>query len=724
MDTLKGEVVSVVYTDPESHFTVARLKSKQEPGLITVVGNIGAIAPGTELSLEGNWKFHPKFGRQFNIVSCVQNLPATIVGIKRYLSSGLVKGIGPVLAERMIKHFGNNALKVLDESPDKLLEVPGIGKKTLEKIVSSWDEQKEIRNVILFLQEHAIPPSFAVRIYRTYGKDSLKTIRERPYDLAYDVKGIGFKSADKIALKLGFSEYSIERIEAAIVYALFSLSEKGHVFYPKEGLISHVMKLLNLEDTELVEDAIRLLLEKKRIYIEDIDENIKDAVYLRHFYKWEVEIASRLKGIMSCATHQAEDSEKISGYINDFEKRYNISLSEEQREAILGACLNQVFIITGGPGTGKTTITRFIGHILKKMGLKIKLAAPTGRAAKRLQEATGLFASTIHRMLGFGPGGEFQYREDKKIKINALILDEVSMVDCHLFVNLLRALPLTSKLILIGDVNQLPSVGPGNVLKDLIESQVIPTKGLSKIYRQAKKSMIVVNAHRINQGKFPVRSKKEPPEADFFWVEEEDPKKVQQLIIHMVSQRIPKVYGFDPMKEVQVLTPMHKGDIGTAALNKLLQDNLNSSNKAKTYVLKGFRLGDRVIQTKNNYEKEVFNGDLGIIREVDLESGELIIDFDGRDVLYNQSELDEISLAYCISIHKSQGSEYPVVLFPVMIQHYIMLHKNLVYTALTRAKKLAVIFGSRKAMAIALKDVNKEHRYTNLKNRLKDMAIC
>ncbi|WP_461833503.1 SF1B family DNA helicase RecD2 [Desulfothermus sp.] len=724
MDTLKGEVVSVVYTDPETHFTVARLKSKQEPGLITVVGNIGAIAPGTELSLEGNWKFHPKFGRQFNIVSCVQNLPATIVGIKRYLSSGLVKGIGPVLAERMIKHFGNNALKVLDESPDKLLEVPGIGKKTLEKIVSSWDEQKEIRNVILFLQEHAIPPSFAVRIYRTYGKDSLKTIREKPYDLAYEVKGIGFKSADKIALKLGFSEYSIERIEAAIVYALFSLSEKGHVFYPKEGLISHVMKLLNLEDTKLVEDAIRLLLEKKRIYIEDIDENIKDAVYLRHFYKWEVEIASRLKGIMSCATHQAEDSEKISGYINDFEKRYNISLSEEQREAILGACLNQVFIITGGPGTGKTTITRFIGHILKKMGLKIKLAAPTGRAAKRLQEATGLFASTIHRMLGFGPGGEFQYREDKKIKINALILDEVSMVDCHLFVNLLRALPLTCKLILIGDVNQLPSVGPGNVLKDLIESQVIPTKGLSKIYRQAKKSMIVVNAHRINQGKFPVRSKKEPPEADFFWVEEEDPKKVQQLIIHMVSQRIPKVYGFDPMKEVQVLTPMHKGDIGTAALNKLLQDTLNSSNKAKTYVLKGFRLGDRVIQTKNNYEKEVFNGDLGIIREVDLESGELIIDFDGRDVLYNQSELDEISLAYCISIHKSQGSEYPVVLFPVMVQHYIMLHKNLVYTALTRAKKLAVIFGSRKAMAIALKDVNKEHRYTNLKNRLKDMAIC
>ncbi len=724
MDTLKGEVVSVVYTDPETHFTVARLKSKQEPGLITVVGNIGAIAPGTELSLEGNWKFHPKFGRQFNIVSCVQNLPATIVGIKRYLSSGLVKGIGPVLAERMIKHFGNNALKVLDESPDKLLEVPGIGKKTLEKIVSSWDEQKEIRNVILFLQEHAIPPSFAVRIYRTYGKDSLKTIRERPYDLAYDVKGIGFKSADKIALKLGFSEHSIERVEAAIVYALFSLSEKGHVFYPKEGLISHVMKLLNLEDTELVEDAIRLLLEKKRIYIEDIDENIKDAVYLRHFYKWEVEIASRLKGIMSCATHQAEDSEKISGYINDFEIRYNISLSEEQREAILGACLNQVFIITGGPGTGKTTITRFIGHILKKMGLKIKLAAPTGRAAKRLQEATGLFASTIHRMLGFGPGGEFQYREDKKIKINALILDEVSMVDCHLFVNLLRALPLTCKLILIGDVNQLPSVGPGNVLKDLIESQVIPTKGLSKIYRQAKKSMIVVNAHRINQGKFPVRSKKEPPEADFFWVEEEDPKKVQQLIIYMVSERIPKVYGFDPMKEVQVLTPMHKGDIGTAALNKLLQDTLNSSNKAKTYVLKGFRLGDRVIQTKNNYEKEVFNGDLGIIREVDLESGELIIDFDGRDVLYNQSELDEISLAYCISIHKSQGSEYPVVLFPVMIQHYIMLHKNLVYTALTRAKKLAVIFGSRKAMAIALKDVNKEHRYTNLKNRLKDMAIC
>ncbi len=504
---------------------MARLKSKGEPGLVTVVGNIGAVAPGTELSLKGKWRVHPKFGRQFNIVSWVQNLPATTVGIKRYLSSGLVKGVGPVLAERMIEHFGSSALKVLDESPEKLLEVPGIGKKTLDKIVTSWDEQKEIRNLILFLQEHSISPSFAVRIYKTYGKDSLRVIKEKPYELAYEVRGIGFKSADKIALNLGFSEHSIERIEAAVVYVLFSLSERGHVFYPKGDLISEVIKLLNLDDMGLVEDAIKLLLEKKRIYIEEIDEDIKDAVYLRHFYKWEVEIASRIKGIMSCGVIPPGHTEIIRKYITDFEKANNIELSDEQKEAILGACLNQVFIITGGPGTGKTTITRFIGNILKKMGLKVKLAAPTGRAAKRLQDATGLFASTIHRMLGFGPGGEFKYREDKKLKINALILDEVSMVDCHLLVNLLRALPLTCKLILVGDVNQLPSVGPGNVLEDLIESGRVPTKRLTKIYRQAKKSMIVINAHRINEGKFPVRSKLEPPKADFFGWKKKTPKR-------------------------------------------------------------------------------------------------------------------------------------------------------------------------------------------------------
>ncbi len=722
MDKLKGEVISVVFTSDETGFTVARLRSKQEPGLVTVVGNIGNIAPGTELSLEGHWKIHPKFGRQFHITNCVQHLPATIVGIKRYLSSGMIKGIGPVIAERMIDEFGTDTLKVLEECPEDLLKIQGIGKKVLKKITSSWEEHREVRNIILFLQEHGVPPSYAVKIYKTYGKDSFKVLKERPYDIAYDIRGIGFKTADKIALRLGFSEYSIERVQAAIVYVLFNISERGHVFYPKKDLIEEVCKLIEIEDKELILNAIELLVEKKRIHIEDItDKSIKEAVYLRHFYKWELEIASRLNQLLLSPPIQKLNKGNVASLITKLEEKSRIKLSEEQKRAVLEACLNPVHIITGGPGTGKTTITRFIGNILKEMGYNIKLAAPTGRAAKRLSEATGLYASTIHRLLGFGPGGDFQYKEDRKLKVSALVLDEVSMVDYNLFVHLLRALPLTCKLILIGDVNQLPSVGPGNILEDLIKSEVIPTTKLTKIYRQAKKSMIVINAHRINEGKFPIKSKNKPPEADFFWVEEEDPKKIQELILYMTTKRIPEVYGYDPLFDIQVLTPMHKGDIGTVSLNKLLQDNINPLSP-KHGSLKNFRLYDRVIQTKNNYEKEVFNGDLGIITYVDEEEGELVVSFDGKDVLYHQSELDEISLAYCISIHKSQGSEYPVVLFPVTTQHFIMLHKNLIYTALTRAKKLAVIFGSKKAMAIALKDLNREERYTNLINRLKSGA--
>ncbi len=720
METLFGEVISVVYSDPDTGFTVARLRSKHEPGMITIVGNIGNIAPGSELSLKGSWRMHPRFGRQFQAMSCVQNLPATTVGVRKYLSSGMLRGVGPVLASRLVDRFGKGVLDILDKSPERLLEIEGIGEKTLEKIKKSWEEQKEVRNIILFLQEHSVPPSFAVKIYKTYGQESIKVLRERPYDLAYDVKGIGFKSADKIALSLGFREDSPERIEAAVVYVLFSISERGHVFYPEDKLIQETSKLLNITELDYIKDAIISLEQKKKIYIEDISEqNIPRAVYLRHFYKWENEIAARIKSLMLSPSLDLKDEAYIRDLIHKLEKGSGITLSEEQTQAIIGACLSPVYIITGGPGTGKTTIIRFIGRILKEIGYKIRLGAPTGRAAKRLFEATGLYASTIHRLLGFGPGGSFEYGEEKKLKINGLILDEVSMVDCHLFVNLLRALPITCRLILVGDVNQLPSVGPGNILQDLLDSNMIPCTKLTTIYRQARKSLIVVNAHRINQGKFPIKSKDEPPKADFFWVEEEDPKRVQEMILYMVTERIPKVYHYNPLKDIQVLTPMHKGDIGTIELNKLLQERLNSSKRSRERSLKGYRLGDRVIQMRNNYEKEVFNGDLGVISEVDLESGEMMINFEGRDIPYHISELDEISLAYCISIHKAQGSEYPVVLFPVMVQHYIMLHKNLIYTALTRAKKLAVIFGSRKAMAIGLRDLNKEKRYTNLANRIK-----
>ncbi len=715
MDELSGEVLSIVFYNPDEEFVVARLRSRKEPAPVTIVGNMGHIAPGVELTLYGKWRVHPRFGRQFQVINFTQNLPATEVGIKKYLSSGLIKGIGPVIASRLLNKFGVNVLNILDNEPEKLLEVNGIGKKTLEKIRASWEEQKEVRNIILFLQEHEIAPSFAVKIFKTYGRDSLKKLKENPYDLAYDIRGIGFKTADKIALRLGFAEDSPMRIEAAVIYTLFKLSEAGHLFYPRDKLIQMAAKVLDIQDIELIEDGIFSLAEKKRIYIERLEDRGIEAVYLRHFYRWEVEIASRLAHMM--LSPFSDPTKDIDSLLKKLEERFRIKLSEEQREAVLGACTNKVFIITGGPGTGKTTIIRFIALLLREMGATLKLAAPTGRAAKRLSEATFFPASTLHRLLGFGKGGEFQYNEERKLKINCLIIDETSMVDCQLFHHLLRALPITCRLILIGDVNQLPSVGPGNLLRDMIDSQSIPTRKLTTIYRQAKESMIVVNAHRINKGIFPVRSKKEPPECDFFWIEEEDPARVQRLMLQMVCERIPEVYGFDPIRQVQVLSPMHKGEVGTSELNKLFQERLNPL-KGRAPALKGFRKGDKVIQMANNYDKEVFNGDMGIIAEIDVEEGEVLVDFDGRMILYDQSELDEISLAYCISIHKAQGSEYPAVLFPVMLQHYIMLQRNLIYTALTRAKKLAIVFGGRKAMAIGLKNITREERFTYLKERI------
>ncbi len=717
MEEISGEVLSIVFYNPDEEFVVARFRTRKEGAPVTIVGNMGRIAPGVELTLYGKWRVHPRFGRQFQVSHFIQNLPATEVGIKRYLSSGLIKGIGPVIASRLLKRFGVEVLNILDKEPERLLEVNGIGEKTLKKIRASWEEQQEVRNIILFLQEHEIAPSFAVKIFRAYGKESLKRLKKNPYDLAYDIRGIGFKTADKIALRLGFSEDCPMRIEAAVVYTLFKLSEAGHLFYPRDRLIQMVIKILDIDSVELIEGAIFSLSEKKRIYIERLEDKGIEAVYLRHFYKWEVDIASRLAHMMLSPFGDFSDGE-LPSLLEKMETRFGIRLSDEQRQAVLGACTNKVFIITGGPGTGKTTIIRFIALLLKEMGASLRLAAPTGRAAKRLSEATFFPASTLHRLLGFGKGGEFQYNEDRKLKINCLIIDETSMVDCQLFYHLLRALPITCRLILIGDVNQLPSVGPGNLLRDMIGSKRIPTRKLTTIYRQAKESMIVVNAHRINKGIFPVRSKKEPPECDFFWIEEENPSMVQRLMVHMVCERIPEVYGFDPIRQVQVLSPMHKGEIGTSELNRLFQEKLNPLKGRSIPVLKGFRRGDKVIQLANNYDKEVFNGDMGIIADIDVEEGEVLVDFDGRMVLYDQGELDEISLAYCISIHKAQGSEYPAVLFPVMLQHYIMLQRNLIYTALTRAKRLAIVFGGRKAMAIGLKNVTREERFTCLKQRI------
>ena len=722
-DILTGEVRTVVYHNEDNGYIVARVSSKDEASQITVVGVLGSLTPGESVELHGRWKQHPKFGRQFEADYYERIRPATEAGVIRFLKSSSIKGVGESIATDMVKEFGVEVLDILDDEPEKLLKIKGISKKKLEDIKESWSSQREIKNLILFLHTHDVPPTYAAKIFNLYGAQSVSKISENPYELAYEIRGIGFKTADTMALKLGFAPDSSQRIEAAIVYSLFSLSERGgHMFSPKEKLIEDVAKMLGGVDLDLISEGIFSLEERKRVRVETLPEqDIDEAVFLMHFYRFEREICKRLHGLVS---HPSPVSrEKVEKALPEVEAELGFELSEEQREAVFEACVNKFFIITGGPGTGKTTITRAVVMTLKELGLKVKLAAPTGRAAKRLSEATGRQASTIHRMLQFTPdSGGFYFNEDQKLKADVLVVDEASMLDAQLCLAVLRAVPLTCRVIFVGDVNQLPSVGPGNVLSDLLQSGEVPSAVLNHIFRQAQESYIVVNAHRINDGEFPLGHPAQAPEADFFWIHQESPLKVQEMIAQTVCERIPERYGLDPMTDVQVLTPMHKGDVGTQKLNAILQERLNPGNGKG--IKRGFveyRVGDRVLQLRNNYEKEVFNGDLGRVMYIDTEANELTAEFDGNIVHYELSELDELTLAYAVSVHKSQGSEYPAVVMPIVSQHYLLLQRNLLYTGLTRARKLAVLIGSKRAFTIGLNNITAGKRFTNLRYRIKQI---
>ncbi|PIE68671.1 MAG: ATP-dependent RecD-like DNA helicase [Deltaproteobacteria bacterium] len=719
---LKGEVVSIVFTGSDNGFVIARLRAKGEPGLVTVVGTLGEVVPGELLELTGTWKEHPKFGRQFQAATCRQVLPATINGIKRYLGSGCIKGIGPGMADKLVKAFGVRVLDILDEDPKQLLQVPGLGKKTLAKITQSWEKQREIRTLMLFLQTYGIAPTFAGKIFKQYGIQSVERLKQDPYQLVYEIRGIGFTTADAMALKLGFAEDSYERIQAGIMYVLYQQGERGHLFYPADALLEKAAHTLGHIQADRLREGLDRLEDARRIVIEDLPEqHVHQAVYPSFFHRMEREIVARLEATASHTVHV--DETKLFGVMDNQEQRAGVSLSQEQRDAVLGACQHKIYVITGGPGTGKTTITRMVAWSLQSLGLEVKLAAPTGRAAKRLAEATGRCASTIHRLLKYDPLGEggFVFNEDKKLKVDALIVDEVSMLDCVLCLHLLRALPLTCRIIFVGDVNQLPSVGPGNLLRDCLESGVVPHKRLTRIFRQAQESMIVVNAHRINQGEFPLGATKPIPQADFFWVENNDPLRIQQIILKTACERIPEVYGLDPLRDVQVLTPMHKGDVGTIVLNTLLQERLNPHGQEIVRGQRRYRVGDRVLQMRNNYDKDVFNGDLGWIVAADTTAETLRIDFEDREVEYGFDELDELSLAYAVSVHKSQGSEYPAVIMPLVTQHFMLLQRNLIYTGLTRARKLAVMLGSHKAMSIGLANKESSRRFTHLVYRLREM---
>ncbi|QTA88953.1 SF1B family DNA helicase RecD2 [Desulfonema magnum] len=719
---LQGQIERITYTNEENGYTIARLKVYGHRDLVTVVGNLMAPNPGEILKMKGEWTSHPKYGEQFKIVYYDTAVPATVYGIRKYLGSGLIKGVGPIIAERIVNKFGEETLDIIEDDIGNLAKVEGIGKKRIAMIQKAWDDQKEIREVMVFLQSHGVSSGYATKIFKQYGNESVAVVRENPYRLAMDIFGIGFITADRIAEQLGFAKDSPLRAEAGVLYVLHQLSDEGHVYYPYEPLIEKSREILEV-DREIVANALATGVVEKKIVIEDLNEDLEEfrinnkAIYLAKFHTCETGIARRLKLLVNAPKSVREvDSEKAAEWV---QKQLAIQLAEKQAEAIQCAIESKVMVITGGPGTGKTTIINAILKIFSKLNVRIMLAAPTGRAAKRMTETTGYQAKTIHRMLEYSIAkGGFQKDHEKPLNCDLLIVDEASMIDTVLMHHLLKAIPPRATFILVGDVNQLPSVGAGNVLNDIIASDVAPVVELNEIFRQARESQIVMNAHKINNGRIPYFDPN-LPRTDFYFIQKEDPEKVLDIIMRLVKERIPGRFGFDPVDDIQVLTPMHKGIVGAANLNMQLQRTLNPGENGVVRGDRNYRVNDKVMQIRNNYDKEVFNGDIGRIIRIDSEEKEVIIVFDRREVTYDFTDLDEIVLAYAVSVHKSQGSEYPAVVIPILTQHFILLQRNLIYTAVTRGRELVVMVGTKKALAIGVKNNKTQKRFTYLKHRLR-----
>ena len=721
---LQGQIERITFTSEETGYTVAKIKVYGRRDLVTIIGNIVNPTPGEIIKMQGVWGNHPKYGEQFKIVFCQTTTPASVYGIEKYLGSGLVKGIGPVMAKRIVKMFKEKTLEVIEIEIDKLAEVEGIGLKRIGMIRKAWEEQKEIRAVMIFLQSHGVSSGYAAKIYKQYGNEAIKIVQENPYRLATDIFGIGFITADKIAEKMGFAKDSELRAAAGILYVLHELTDEGHVYYPYEPLILKCKEMLDI-DREIIVKAIGTVAVDKQIVIEDINQNLAEfqennkAVYLAGYHIAEKSLAARLKTLVNAPQAIRKiDPEKAIQWVQE---KLSITLADKQIEAVQRAAENKVMIITGGPGTGKTTIINAILKIFSAIKTKIMLAAPTGRAAKRMSETTGHEAKTIHRLLEYNMRkGGFQKDEESPLDCDLLIIDEASMIDTLLMHHLLKAIPVRATFVMVGDVNQLPSVGAGNVLMDIIDSGISPVVHLNEIFRQAKESSIIVNAHKINDGFIPNLKPNQDKVEDFHFIEQEDPEKVLEIIINLVRERIPKRFGFDSINDIQVLTPMHRGVVGAGNLNIELQKALNPGEEG---VLRGgrlFRVNDKVMQIVNNYDKEVYNGDIGRIASIDEEAKEVKVLIDDREVIYDYSDLDELVHAYAVSVHKSQGSEYPAVVIPILTQHYVLLQRNLLYTGVTRGKKLVVIVGTKKAMAIAVKNNKTKKRYTLLKQRLSE----
>ncbi|MBD3883373.1 ATP-dependent RecD-like DNA helicase [Phormidium tenue FACHB-886] len=725
-ETLQGVVERLTYHSEESGYTVARLKAPRTNELITIVGSFANIQAGQTLQLEGIWRDHPKYGAQFQVTQYRETKPATLTGIEKYLGSGLIKGVGSVTAKRIVAHFGLDTLEIIETQIERLSEVPGIAQKRVKLIQAAWAAQKAIKEVMLFLQSHNVSTTYAVKIYKQYGDESIAIVTRNPYQLATDVYGIGFVTADLIARSVGIHPSSEFRYRSGILHVLTEASEEGHCFLPQPELVDRTVQRLSIADHQPNAEAILALTTQmaqdgELVMQEGVDRFAEQAIcYSPPFYGAEYKLAERLRYLLSETVEV--DLERVRRWIDRFTEKTGLQLSEQQRQAVEMSVQHRVLVLTGGPGTGKTFCTRTIVALWKAMGKSIALASPTGRAAQRLSEMTGQPARTVHRLLEFDPSNmKFKRDSDSPIPAQAIVLDEASMLDLFLANSLVKAVPLDAQLLLVGDIDQLPSVGPGNVLADLLTSGKVPIVRLTQVFRQAQASQIVRNAHRINHGQFPtLETVSNAPQSDCLWLAAPEPEHGIQAIRDLITDLIPTL-GYDPARDVQVLCPMTRGEMGTRNLNKVLQELINPPKYSKAELTRGgmmLRVGDRIIQQVNDYNREVFNGDLGVISGIDIEEQSVQVQFGDRNVAYDYADLNEISLAFSVTTHKAQGSEYPVVILPLYMQHYLMLSRNLLYTGLTRARKLAILVGPQKAIALAVRQIKDQQRYTLLAQRL------
>jgi exodeoxyribonuclease V alpha subunit len=718
-DVVDGVLERIVYANEETAWSVVKVDvpGRKEP--VSAVGKLLGVQPGESLRLRGEWIQDRKYGEQFRVDSYLTIQPATLAGIEKYLGSGLVRGIGKVMAGRLVKNFGLDTLDVIENQAKRLTDVEGIGPVRSARIREAWMEQRGIKDVMLFLQSHGVTTSHAIRIYKEYRERAIAIVKENPYRLALDIFGIGFRTADQIAQNLGVEPSSPQRAEAGLLHLLKEMAEDGHVYCPEELLVESAEKVLAIERTVILR-AIETLALTGHVVIETLAADGARAVYLTSLHSAETSTASFLARLIETPAKPMKiDADRAIAW---FEEHRRITLAPLQAEAIRRATLEGVLVITGGPGTGKTTLINGIIRILEKKGRRILLAAPTGRASKRMQEATGHEAKTIHRLLEFSPKSlSFQRDQGHPLAVDVLIVDEFSMVDIVLVHSLLKAVPPSCQLILVGDIDQLPSVGPGSVLGDVIRSGTVGVVRLEQVFRQAEKSRIVVNAHRVNRGLMPL-VEEVASGTDFFFINREDPEEILASMKSLVTERIPQRFGLDPMTDVQVLTPMHKGLLGATNLNAELQQILNPSGETIARGGRVFRVGDKVMQIRNNYDLDVYNGDIGRIVRCDVVEQKVLVRYEDRTVAYEYAELDEIVLAYACSIHKAQGSEYPAVVIPLHTQHYVMLQRNLLYTGITRGRKLVVLIGSNRALALAVKNNRLQERHTRLAERLRELA--